>query len=104
MPGNLQLIRRLPELFDAIKMQYQLVLRFFELEDAGMVLVSGVKDKGDVENSDGLSRAYKLGLSIVHGQTRTESSGMSLRQKTLLTDNPPFNVEEGSEDEVRRKY
>ncbi|MDD6070409.1 MAG: flavodoxin family protein, partial [Clostridiales bacterium] len=55
----------LPELFDAIKMQYQLVLSFFELEDAGMVLVSGAKDKGDVKNSDGLRKAYKLGLSII---------------------------------------
>ena len=31
----------LPELFDAIKLQYQLVLNFFHLEDAGMVLVRG---------------------------------------------------------------
>lgn len=55
----------LPELFDAIKMQYQLVLSFFELEDAGMVLVSGAKDKGDVKNCDGLRKAYELGLSII---------------------------------------
>lgn len=55
----------LPELFDSIKMQYQLVLNFFELEDAGMVLVSGAKDKGDVKNSDGLRKAYELGLSII---------------------------------------
>ena len=55
----------LPELFDSIKMQYQLVLNFFELEDAGMVLVSGAKDKGDVKNSDGLKKAYELGLSII---------------------------------------
>lgn len=55
----------LPELFDAIKMQYQLVLSFFELEDAGMVLVSGAKDKGDVKNCNGLRKAYELGLSII---------------------------------------
>lgn len=54
----------LPELFDAIKLQYQLVLNFFRLENAGMVLVKGAKDKGDVCNSDGLMEAYKLGLSI----------------------------------------
>ena len=36
----------LPELFDSIKVQYQLVLNYFKLEDAGMVLVRGAKDKG----------------------------------------------------------
>lgn len=54
----------LPELFDAIKLQYQLVLNFFHLEDAGMVLVRGAKDRGDVKNGDGLKRAYELGASI----------------------------------------
>ena len=52
----------LPELFDSIKIQYQLVLNFFKLEDAGMVLVRGAKDKGDVRNTDGLDEAYRLGL------------------------------------------
>ena len=51
----------LPELFDSIKVQYQLVLNFFHLEDAGMVLVRGAKDKGDVKQSDGLRKAYELG-------------------------------------------
>ncbi|MDD6269684.1 MAG: flavodoxin family protein [Oscillospiraceae bacterium] len=54
----------LPELFDSIKMQYQLVLNYFHLEDAGMVLVRGAKDKGDVRNTDGLKEAYELGLKI----------------------------------------
>ena len=54
----------LPELFDSIKIQYQLVLNFFKLEDAGMVLVRGAKDKGDVRNTDGLDEAYRLGLAI----------------------------------------
>lgn len=54
----------LPELFDAIKLQYQLVLNFFHLENAGMVLVKGAKDKGDVKNGNGLKEAYELGLSI----------------------------------------
>lgn len=54
----------LPELFDAIKVQYQLVLNYFHLEDAGMVLVKGAKEKGDVKNSDGLKKAYELGISI----------------------------------------
>ena len=54
----------LPELFDSIKIQYQLVLNFFKLEDAGMVLVRGAKDKGDVRNADGLDEAYRLGLAM----------------------------------------
>ena len=47
----------LPELFDSIKIQYQ-------LEDVGMVLVRGAKDKGDVRNTDGLDEAYRLGLAM----------------------------------------
>ena len=54
----------LPELFDAIKLQYQLVLNFFHLEDAGMVLVRGVKGKGDIKGNAALKEAYDLGLSI----------------------------------------
>ncbi len=54
----------LPELFDAIKLQYQLVLNFFHLEDAGMVLVKGVKDIGDIKGTKALDEAYNLGASI----------------------------------------
>lgn len=54
----------LPQLFDAIKLQYQLILDFFRLEDAGMVLVRGAKDKGDVRNGNGLAEAFELGRSI----------------------------------------
>lgn len=54
----------LPELFDPIKMQYQLILNFFHLEDVGMVLVQGVKDKGDIMKTEALKKAYNLGLSI----------------------------------------
>lgn len=54
----------LPELFDAIKLQYQLVLNFFHLEDAGMVLVRGVKDIGDIKETKALEEAYNLGNSI----------------------------------------
>ncbi|MEY8427967.1 flavodoxin family protein [Lachnospiraceae bacterium 46-15] len=55
----------LPELFDAIKLQYQLILDFFHLENAGMVLVRGVRDKGDIKGHKALKEAYDLGLSIV---------------------------------------
>lgn len=54
----------LPELFDAIKLQYQLVLDFFHLEDAGMVLVRGVKDIEDIKETKALEEAINLGNSI----------------------------------------
>ena len=54
----------LPELFDAILSEYNLCLKFFNLEDAGKVLVRGVKDKGDIKNTDALNETYILGLSI----------------------------------------
>ncbi len=54
----------LPKLFDAIILQYQLVLDYFHLEDAGRVLVRGVKDKGDIEGNSALKEAYEFGLSI----------------------------------------
>ncbi|MBQ7433649.1 MAG: flavodoxin family protein [Lachnospiraceae bacterium] len=53
----------LPELFDSIIMQYKLVLNFFHLEDYGMVLVRGAKDKGEV-SEESLNEAYILGASI----------------------------------------
>ena len=51
-------------MFDAIKLQYQLILQFFHLEDAGMVLVRGVRDKGDIKENAALKEAYDLGLSV----------------------------------------
>lgn len=54
----------LPELFDSIKLQYQLVLNYFHLEDAGMVLVRGVKEIGDIKGNPSLQEAYDLGISI----------------------------------------
>ncbi len=54
----------LPELFDAIKVQYRLALNYFHLEDAGMMLMRGVKNKGDILHTDALRQAYQLGLNI----------------------------------------
>ena len=54
----------LPELFDAILTEYNLCLKFFDMEDAGKVLVRGVKDKGDIKNTPYLEEAYQLGASI----------------------------------------
>ena len=51
----------LSELFDSILTQYQLCLNFFKLEDAGRVLVRGVKDKGNIKNTDALKEAFELG-------------------------------------------
>lgn len=51
----------LPQVFDAIKCQYQLVLNFFHLENAGTVLVKNVKEKGDIKNNKALISAYELG-------------------------------------------
>lgn len=54
----------LPELFESILTQYRLCLNFFKLEDAGRVLVRGVKDKGYVQNTEAMQKAYELGLNI----------------------------------------
>lgn len=54
----------LPELFDSILIQYQLALKFFDLEDLGNVLVRGVKDKGEIEETTALQEAFALGLSL----------------------------------------
>jgi len=54
----------LPELFNAILAEYNLCLKFFNMEDAGKVLVRGVKDKGDIKGTHFLEDAYQLGASI----------------------------------------
>ena len=54
----------LPELFDAILTEYNLCLNYFSIEDVGKVLVRGVKDKGDINSTDVLNDAYKLGQSV----------------------------------------
>lgn len=54
----------LPNLFDPIILQYRMVQDFFRLEDAGMVLVRGVKDKADIKGNGALKEAYELGASI----------------------------------------
>ena len=54
----------LPNLFEPVLMQYQMVLDFFKLDSIGSVLVRGVKDIGDIENRSELKEAYELGASI----------------------------------------
>ena len=54
----------LPELFDSILVQYRMLLNFFHLEDAGTVLVRGVKNIGDIEGRPELQAATELGRRI----------------------------------------
>ena len=54
----------LPNLFDPILMQYQMILDFFHLQDCGKVLVRGVKDKGDIIGKPEMDEAYQLGQTI----------------------------------------
>ena len=54
----------IPDLFEPVLKQYQMILRFFGLEDIGTVLVSGAKDKSDVLNGDRVKRAYELGINL----------------------------------------
>lgn len=54
----------IPELFDSIKVQYRLMLKVFNSEDAGMVLVNGVREKGSIKEHEALEEAYRLGESL----------------------------------------
>jgi hypothetical protein len=40
------------------------VIHFFKLEDASRMLVRGVKDKGDIKNTNALNEAFELGQQI----------------------------------------
>lgn len=55
----------LPAVFDSIITQYQLILDFFHLEDAGQILVKGVKDIGDMKGEKALEDAYHLGRAVI---------------------------------------
>ena len=44
--------------------QYRLVLDFFHLDEAGMVLACGAREKGEVREED-LEKAARLGQSII---------------------------------------
>lgn len=55
----------LPELFDSIQTQYNLICRFFHLEDAGQILVRGVKEPGDIEGRPELEQAFEMGKQIL---------------------------------------
>ncbi len=44
--------------------EYNLGLKYFNIEDAGKVLVRGVKDQGDIKGTSFLEDAYQLDISI----------------------------------------
>ena len=54
----------IPEFFDSIKAQYKLTLNYFNLENIGSVTVGGAEEKGEIEKTDGLQRAFELGKSL----------------------------------------
>lgn len=51
------------DMFEVLKLHYASLISHFHLEDAGMVLVSGVREKGELSDKD-IKAAYELGLSI----------------------------------------
>ena len=53
-----------PTVFDSIKMQYQQILDYFNLEDGGTLYVNNVKDKGDIQKSPALQEAFELGRKM----------------------------------------
>lgn len=54
----------LPQLFDAILMEYRLCLDFFKLEDVGRVLAKGINEPGAIIGHPALKQAYELGQSL----------------------------------------
>lgn len=60
----------LPEVFDAIRVQYRLVLNFFGLEDLGSVCVSGVRELGEIKDHPALEEAYRLGKQAAEKERR----------------------------------
>ncbi len=54
----------IPQVFDAIKIQYQLTRDYFGLESIGEICVGGVEEKGEIKGNDALEKARELGKSI----------------------------------------
>ena len=50
--------------FEAVKLQYEIAVEYFHLEDKGVLLVPGVKNPGDIQGNPALQEAYKLGASM----------------------------------------
>jgi len=54
----------LPAVFDAIKLQYHLILDYFHLQTIGEVLAYGVEAVGDIKGKPVLEDAYLLGRKV----------------------------------------
>lgn len=54
----------LPAVFDAIKLQYQLILDYFHLKSLGEIFAYGVEAVGDIHGKPILDEAYNLGRTI----------------------------------------
>jgi hypothetical protein len=50
--------------FDSVKIMYSLVLKYFSLEDGGIITVSGVKEKCDIIGNPALLEAQSLGEQV----------------------------------------
>ncbi|MDE6189956.1 MAG: flavodoxin family protein [Clostridia bacterium] len=50
--------------FDAIKQQYELILKYFDFQDVCQVFVGGVKDKGDIADREEIEKVYLLAKSL----------------------------------------
>ncbi|HNX64820.1 MAG TPA: flavodoxin family protein [Oscillospiraceae bacterium] len=55
---------KIPTVFDSVKTMYNSILKYFSLEDGGVVTVFGVEEKGAINNNPELQKAYKLGESL----------------------------------------
>lgn len=53
-----------PYICDAIKLQYQMLLKNFDIENSGMVIAQGVKEVGDIANTEYLVQAQQLGQQV----------------------------------------
>lgn len=54
----------LPTVFDAIKLQYHLILDYFHLQNIGEVMAYGVEAVGDIKGKSALDEAHQLGKDI----------------------------------------
>lgn len=53
-----------PTVFDSISAMYASVLKYFSLENGGIITVPGVEKRGDILGNAALKEAFKLGENI----------------------------------------
>lgn len=54
-----------PDSYDGLIRSYELIVRYRSWSDRGQILISGVKEKGDILSTDGLQKAEALGRSLI---------------------------------------